>query len=138
MTTTTDPKGFDSTTLDPQALTVAMVVAPGVYARNRMFSLFEKGPMKEARRRASLLLGIVKQWTRYRVKLTFEPIDGEAGAVRLKYSIEKLTLTRELVMTQLECACLRYLACRAPLSLVAEDAADRARVDEALARLHPR
>jgi hypothetical protein len=129
--------------VDPDALMVALIVAPGVYARNRMFSLFEEAPMKAARKRASLVRGIVRQWMTYRreeLRVCFAP--GSSGilgdcSVRLTYTIESVRLRCDVSLTELEAACLRYVASRGPKAVLEPNAADATRVQEMLQRLAP-
>ena len=47
-----------------EAVTVAMIVAPGVYARNRMFDFFRTASAKRARARAATVRGLVPQLAR--------------------------------------------------------------------------
>jgi hypothetical protein len=71
------------------AVMVALIVAPGVYSRNRMFALFEDAAMKAARKRANLVRGIVRQWmlhSRSDLGITFSR---DRDGVRLTYAIER-------------------------------------------------
>ena len=51
------------TQASPEALLVALVLAPGTFSRNRHFHLFEQAALKRARRRARELRGIVRDLT---------------------------------------------------------------------------
>jgi hypothetical protein len=124
---------------DAAALTTAMAVAPGVYARNRMFAFFKDPAVRRARDRAALLRGIVRQLT------------GSQGAAevlaftrgertRLRYRVPAIRLERALDLDAHEAACLAYLVARAGSSLLgppdsAAAVADRAAVEAALRRL---
>ena len=68
-----------------EALTVAMALAPGVYARNRMFELFANAGVKRAKSRAATLRGIVKHLGRA-CALTLER---EALPVRLDGGLQR-------------------------------------------------
>jgi hypothetical protein len=130
--------------VDPDAVMVALIVAPGVYSRNRMFALFEHAPMKAARKRASLVRGIVRQWMTYRreeLRIHFAPgsstRQGE-NPIQVTYSIESVRLRCEVSLSDLEAACLRYVASRGPKAVLEPNAADATRVQEMLQRLLPR
>jgi hypothetical protein len=139
--TTTEPP---SHALDPEAITVALAVAPGVYSRNRFFALFESKAMKAARKRAGLVRGILKQWSQARhfgesaFVIRFEPLAANAdSSVRVHYEAAHLALRCDVELSAVECACLRYLASRATPPLCPENAADRDSVLASLAKLHP-
>jgi hypothetical protein len=124
--------------VDADAVMVALIVAPGVYSRNRMFALFEQAPMKAARKRASLVRGIVRQWMTVRredlgVHFTHE----DAGAVRLTYTIASVHLRCEVSLTELEDTCLRYVASRGPKAVLAPNVTEAERVHAMLQRLAP-
>lgn len=119
-----------------EALTVAMALAPGVYARNRMFDLFANAGVKRAKARAATLRGVVKQLARAE-SLTLEQ-DARNDAFVLRYEIPVLSLTRGVELTRVELATLRVLAARAGApcaDALAPEADDRTIVDAALSRL---
>ena len=59
--------------IDLEALTLAMALAPGVYARNRHFALFKQHPeVARARARAAVLRGLVRQLSGAHGKLACE------------------------------------------------------------------
>jgi hypothetical protein len=123
-----------------EALTVAMVLAPGVYARNRMFDFFRKDAVKRARTRASVLRGIVPQLARATaISLTFE---GEPRSPRgervfvLRYRIAAVRMSRVVELSPAELSALRMMADRAGIhALQPATDEDRARIDAALASL---
>jgi hypothetical protein len=115
------------------ALTVAMAIAPGVYARNQHFALHQRDEVKRAKKRAAFLRGALRHLPRAReVGLR---LDG--GVVRLHYRVPELRFERSAELTELEGACLRYLARRAGVEAFGADEndADRAAVEGALAHL---
>jgi hypothetical protein len=126
-----------------EALTVAMALAPGVYARNRMFELFANAGVKRAKSRAATLRGIVKHLGRA-CALTLER-DASAGCAArntlgqvdfvLRYEIPVMRLTRVVELSRVELAALRLLAERAGAACLLPDDEDRALVETALARL---
>src|SRR6266545_3467525 len=76
------------------ALTVAMIVAPGVYVRNRMFDFFSRPGAQRARTRASIVRGVLAQLARAdRMTLTNEVRGGETVFV-LRYGISAVRLTK--------------------------------------------
>jgi hypothetical protein len=128
--------------VDADALTVAMAVAPGVYARNRMFTLFTDPEVRRAKARGGILRGVVRQLSGAqgqvdRVTFSRGPGVSPDGKVRciLRYRIARMKLERFVEMTELEAACVVYLASRAGLSGMHATEGDRALLDGALKRL---
>lgn len=122
-----------------ESLTVAMSLAPGVYARNRMFDLFATAGVQRAKARAATLRGVVKHLGRA-CALTLE----REGLVRdkagepdwvLKYQIPAMHLSRVVELSRVELATLRILASRAGVACLPADDEDRALVEKSLARL---
>jgi hypothetical protein len=114
-----------------EALTVAMSLAPGVYARNRMFALFANPAVQRAKSRAALLRGIVKQLGR----ACAVTLAREAQDFVLRYQIPALRLTRVAELTRVELATLRLMAARAGASCLLPEDEDRSLVGTALTRL---
>ena len=118
-----------------EALTVAMVVAPGVYARNRMFELFTSAGVRRARARAAVVRGIVPQLARATaVTVSGEPRGGEITFV-LRYVVAAVRLTRIVELSAVELAALRLVAERASVRSLPAAAGDRDLVSRTLARL---
>jgi hypothetical protein len=118
-----------------EALTVAMVVAPGVYGRNRMFDLMSTKGAHRARTRAATVRGILRQLGRATaISLTNELRGGETMFV-LRYGIATMRLTRVVELTAAELAALRVVAERANVRGLPPDADDEDLVTRALARL---
>lgn len=120
-----------------EALTVAMIVAPGVYARNRMFELFTSPAARRARTRASLVRGIVPQLARAAsVTVSVEALgretwEGSTGPETfvLRYNVTAIRLTRVVELTAAELAALRMIAERANVRVLppADEDADLVR-----------
>ncbi len=126
--------------VDREALVVGMTLVPGLVSRNRSFALFEHPDVWRARVRAALLRGIVRQLTgtQGRVEAFGVGPSGAAGATgarEVRYSLPGLRLERRAVLTDVEYACVAYLAGRAGVADLRADEADRAKIDEALRRL---
>ena len=118
-----------------EALTVAMVVAPGVYVRNRMFDLFTTIGARRARTRAGVLRGIIPQLGRATgVTLSGEARGGDTTFV-LRSVIPAVRLTRVVELSSVELAALRLVAERANLRCLPAGPGDKELVTKALARL---
>lgn len=114
-----------------EALTVAMALAPGVYARNRMFALFKNPAVQRAKSRAAMLRGIVKHLGRAcAVTLVLEGTD-----FTLRYQIPAIRLMRVAELTRVELAALRVMASKASAPCLLPEEGDKALVETALARL---
>jgi hypothetical protein len=118
-----------------EGLTVAMIVAPGVYARNRMFDLLSTPAGKRARTRAGVVRGIVPQLARAtNVSITSESRGGEQVFV-LRYGILAVRMSRVVELSAAELAALRIAADRAKVHTLPPGLGDREVVARALARL---
>lgn len=117
------------------ALTVAMALAPGVYARNKMFSLYKDPRVRAARTRAGVLRGVVRQLGSAGGAQDVAITRDQAGSVVLRYRVPAVRLERTLELTELEAACLRLLASKARIEGLEPLPGDRSQVDGALRRL---
>lgn len=122
-----------------EALTVAMALAPGVYARNRMFELFAQPVVKRARARAATLRGIVRQLPKAQALGVTDEGPGRSPTGErtfvLRFAIPAMRLTRVVELSPTELAALRMLAARAGVPLLPVEDEDRLLVETALARL---
>lgn len=119
-----------------EALTVAMALAPGVYARNRMFDLFTLPGVQRAKTRAAIVRGIVPHLQRATtLSVASEGDRGGEPVWVLRYAIAELSLTRVVELTPTELAAVRVLASRSNVSVLVPEANDRTLVDAALGRL---
>lgn len=118
-----------------EALTVAMIVAPGVYARNRMFELFQSAGARRARTRAGIVRGIVPQLAR----ATAVTVSGESRAgdttYVLRYMVPAVRLTRVVELSAAELAALRLVAERSNIRTLPAGGGDKDLVARALAKL---
>lgn len=127
---------------DPDALLVALILAPATFSRNKFFEMFEQEPLKIARRRAQLVRSVIKDLT--------EPwphpgeIPGRPGAViieevvgdedfTLTYAVEELGYRRSVMLTHLEAASLRYALERSGAGQASP--AEKALVEQSLIKL---
>lgn len=118
-----------------EALTVAMIVAPGVYVRNRMFDLFDTPGAKRARVRSSVVRGILRQIARATTMSITTEARGMETVWVLRYAIAELRMTRVVELTRGELAALRLVAERAGVHSLSADASDKDVVAAALAHL---
>jgi hypothetical protein len=118
-----------------EALTVAMVLAPGVYARNRMFDFLSCPEARRARTRAALVRGVARQLARATGVSLVRELRGGAALFVLRYAVVAVRLTRVVELGPAELAALRLLAERAGIPVLPPDPGDRSLVAEALERL---
>jgi hypothetical protein len=121
--------------IDREALVVGMTLVPGFVSRNRSFALFENPEVRRARVRAALLRGIVRQLAGTQGRVESFGVVPSSGAREVRYSLPGLRVERRAVLTDVEYACVAYLAGRAGVTELRADDADRARIDAALRRL---
>jgi hypothetical protein len=125
-------------TVERDALVVGLTLVPGFVSRNRSFALFEDPEVRRARRRSGMLRGIVRQLTGALGQVEGVAIvHGSNGtdACELRYRLPALRIDRRASMTELELACVRYLAGRAGVPGLHATDEDRAGIDAALRRL---
>ena len=121
--------------VDREALVVGMTLVPGLVSRNRSFALFENPDVRRARVRAALLRGIVRQLTGTQGRVEAFGVVAATGAREVRYSLPGLRVQRRALLSEVEYACVAYLAGRAGVADLSADAEDRARIDAALRRL---
>lgn len=114
---------------------MAMTVAPGVYARNRMFELLSSNGARRAKTRAGVLRGIVPQLARATTVALSTESRGTETVYVLKYVIATVRLTRVVELSAVELAVLRVIAERANVRCLPSDESDRELVAKTLARL---
>jgi hypothetical protein len=121
--------------VDCDALVVGLTLVPGLISRNKSFTLFEHPEVRRARGRSALLRGIVRQLAgAYGSVEGLEIVAGAAGR-ELRYRLPGTHAERRAVLSELEFACVSYLAGRANLQGLQATDDDRARIDAALRRL---
>jgi len=117
------------------ALTAAMALAPGVYARNRMFDFHARAYVQMARARAAMLRSIARH-VASASEISVEPMQpGAARAFRLRYVLMNARCIRSVHLSEVELATLRLLSDRAGSSAMACGDSDRACVAQALSAL---
>jgi hypothetical protein len=121
--------------VDRAALLCALVLAPGTYARNRFFKLFEEPDALRVRRRAARIRGMIRQLVgagRTRAEIVGEQIL-EDGQVLIRYRVGAMAFQRTVALSAMEAAVLRYALHRAGKGELSAE--DRALVESALERL---
>jgi len=137
----------------PEALLVALVLAPGTFSRNRHFHLFEQSALKRARRRARELRGIVRDLTEPWRTPGRSPLPGPhlpgpglpgpdqveerevEGSIHLEYRVLALDFRRRAVLSKLEAAAVHYALAKSGRGVLSEG--DRRQVEAALLELDP-
>lgn len=121
--------------VDRDALVVGMTLVPGLCSRNKSFALFEDPEVRRARRRSSLLRGLVRQLAGAQGRIEELHVAHGGDAVELRYRVPGLSAARRSTLTPLELACVRYLASRAGVPGLHTSDEERAAIDAALRRL---
>jgi hypothetical protein len=129
------PDAVPCVPVDPEALTVAIAIAPGAYARNRLFSLYENPDVRRARARSSLLRGLARQLAGSHGPLEGLAIDRASSVVHVRYRVTSVRMDRRSDLSEVEAACVLHLAARGGARGFAPSAEDRARLNVALQRL---
>jgi hypothetical protein len=125
---------------DRESLTVAMAVVPGLYSRNKMFTLFTDPDVKLARTRAAILRGIVRHLASSRGEPGASSVElvregGLGQTCLLRYRLRQVRMERRVELSETEVACVLYLCGRAGVTSLRASERDRALIDVALARL---
>lgn len=127
----------DASTIDPEGLLAALVIAPGTYPRNRFFFLHKDPVVKRVRRRSAQLRGLVRYLMGGAGRVVVDARETHAdGSETIRYRVEDLSLRAEVSLDPFERAvvdvALAIADAREP-----EPAALR-RVNDAIERLAPR
>ncbi|MGD0530074.1 MAG: hypothetical protein ABSE49_33370 [Polyangiaceae bacterium] len=121
--------------VERDALVVGMTLVPAFVSRNRSFALFEDPEVRRARRRSVVLRGIVRQLTGGHGHVEGLAVSRSVDACELRYRVPALRIDRRALLTELELACVRYLAGRAGVPGLHASEDDRAGIEGALKRL---
>ncbi len=120
---------------EKDALVVGMTLVPGLLPRNRVFALYERPEVRQAKRRSAELRGIVWQLTSAQGDVEGLAVDRSGDACELRYRVPGLRIERRALLTELELACVRYLAGRAGVAGFHASDEDRGWIDAALRQL---
>ncbi len=112
-----------------------MAVAPGVYARNRLFAFHKHPDVRRAKARAAILRGLVRQLSGLQGATSGLVIERTQGRAVVRYRVDSLRFERRTELSEVEAACLLYLAGRAGAGELRATAEDRALLHATLHRL---
>jgi hypothetical protein len=121
--------------IERDALMVGMTLVPGLCSRNRSFALFEDPDVRRVRKRSAILRGIVRQLAGVAGRVEGLTVVRRGDVSELRYRVPELHIERRALLTDVELACLRYLAGRAGVTGLHPSDEDRLCVDGALKRL---
>jgi len=121
--------------VERDALVVGMTLVPGFVSRNRSFALFEDPEVRRARRRSAVLRGIVRQLAGSHGHVEGLAVARSVDVCELRYRVPALRIDRRALLSELELACVRYLAGRAGVPGLHASEDDRAGIEGALKRL---
>ncbi|MFC1641857.1 hypothetical protein ACFL5O_04085 [Myxococcota bacterium] len=120
---------------DPDALFCALVLVPGLFPRNRFFSLFEQPVFGAVRKRARRVRGVLDQFQGRgapKAEVVGEQVMAD-GRVILRYRVADLAFEHTTALAPLEAAVLRYAMNREGGGPLSED--DRLLVVDCLRKL---
>ena len=128
---------------DLEGLLIAMVLAPGTYARNRFFALHTRPEVIKVRRRATLVRGIIRHLSRQSALTAGEirsVVPAAEGRLTRTYEVPSVGLVRKATLDPIELALVRFTLARLPgqAGPLGDDDPDRIRIETALGRLSPR
>ena len=121
--------------VERDALVVGMTLVPAFVSRNKSFALFEDPEVRRARRRSAVLRGIVRQLAGSLGHVEGLAVSRSVDVCELRYQVPALRIERRARLSQLELACVRYLAGRAGVPGLHASEDDRAGIEAALRRL---
>ena len=119
---------------DLDGLLAALVLAPGMYSRNRFFRMFEEPGARRVRRRATHVRSVIRQLRGRGGAAEVLPVADEDGDVEISFHVASLGLTRRTRLASLELVLVRYAL---KVGSDAVRARDKALVEGSLARLAP-
>ena len=124
-----------SSSVSPDGLLCALVLAPDTFARNRFFRLYEDPVLRRTRRRAYHVRGILRQLLGQGKEkaLLIGRFELDDDRVLLRYRVENVKLVRTTALSALESAVLSFALHRAGQGEL--DPEDRTRVERALESL---
>ncbi len=109
-----------------------MALVPGLYSRNKLFGLFRDPSVVQARSRSRLIRSAFRQLS---TLSTEEVVIVRGASCVVTYEVPSLHLSRRMVLSGLELACLLLLLSRAHVPSFSCTEEERASLDAALATL---
>jgi hypothetical protein len=98
-------------------------------------SLFEDPDVRRARGRSAVLRGIVRQLAGAQGRIEGLAVVRGGDGSELRYRVPGLRIDRRATLTDIELACVRYLAGRAGVGVLHPTDEDRVQIEGALRRL---
>jgi hypothetical protein len=120
---------------DREALVVAMALVPGMYARNKLFTLHREPEVRRARARAAMIRGVVRQLAGERGEPEGVAFVRHGEITILRFRIPQVSFERRVELSDIERACLVFLASRAGVAGLHVTHEERAHIDAALKKL---
>jgi hypothetical protein len=120
---------------DREALVVGMTLVPGYCSRNKCYALYQQPEVRAARARAALLRGIVRQLTGAQGRMEGLTVERDGSTVHVRFRVPGVRMERRATLSDVEHACVAYMASRAGISGLPVSDDDRVRLDTALRRL---
>ena len=112
-----------------------MALVPAMYARNRMFALHREPEVRRARARASMIRGVVRQLSGAHGEIEGLALVRQGDMTLLRYRLPRVRLERRVELSEIERACLVFLAVRTGVRGLHATQEERAHIDAALKRL---
>ena len=131
-----------ATSIDPEALLVALALDPTTFSRNRFFGLYTEPAARKVRSRAAQLRNVVWHLLGGAGAQGVVVSPTEADGALVSYEVPALGLKRTAALDALELAVVRFVLARAangralPPALQ-PDPSDGPRIEAVLARLLP-
>jgi hypothetical protein len=120
---------------DREALTVAMALVPGMYPRNRLFALHREPEVRRARARAAMIRSVVRHLAGERGEADEIALVRHGEVSVLRYRVPQVSFARRVELSEIERACLLFLAGRAGVRGLHVTSEERSHIDAALKRL---
>ena len=120
---------------DREALVVAKALVPGMYARNKLFALYREPEVRRAKARAAMIRGVVRQLAGERGTPEGVAFVRHGDVTILRFRIPQVSFERRVELSDIERACLLFLASRAGVAGLHVTHEERAHIDAALKRL---
>src|SRR5580698_7651553 len=98
---------------DREALIVAMALVPGMYTRNKLFALHREPEVRRARARAAMIRGVVRQLAGDRGEPEGIALVRHGEVSVLRFRVPQVSFERRVELSEIERACLVFLAARA-------------------------
>ena len=120
---------------DPDALAALIALQPTHASRNRHFALFATSEARDARRRAFVIRGVVRELSGAHGPVRILSCDLQGGNVLVRYALMRLSATRTVRLSQTDFAVARVALARRGVRLLPAALVAREEDHAAVARL---